>query len=199
MEQKTRSRIEEYLKEHDGIVRTSVFQDDGFHNIYLSELVEEGYLVRIKAGLYLMAEKQSVAGFFETQLALPSAVICLASALSFYELTTYEPPSVHIAIPRDDKTLPPEYPPVKTFSFGNTRYNLGITRIELEGKDIAMYDREKTICDCIRYRRVLGQDIVNEAFRNYMDSQKTNIDKLIQYSRILKSEGPVQNHLRYVS
>ena len=62
-----------------------------------------------------------------------------------------------------------------------------------------MYDREKTICDCIRYRRVLGQDIVNEVVRNYMDSQKTNIDKLIQYSRILKSEGPVQNHLRYVS
>jgi predicted transcriptional regulator of viral defense system len=199
MEQKTRRRIEEYIKEHDGIVRTSVFQDDGFHNTYLSELVEEGYLVRIKAGLYLMAEKQSVAGFFETQLALPSAVICLASALSFYELTTYEPPSVHIAIPRDDKTLPPEYPPVKTFSFGNTRYNLGITRIEIEGKDIAMYDQEKTICDCIRYRRLLGQDIVNEAVRNYMGSQSANIDKLIQYSRILKSEGPVQNHLRYVS
>lgn len=199
MEQKTRRRIEEYLKEHDGIVRTSVFQDDGFHNTYLSELVEEGYLVRIKAGLYLMAEKQSVAGFFETQLALPSAVICLASALSFYELTTYEPPLVHIAIPRDDKTLPPEYPPVKTFSFGNTRYKLGITRIEIEGKDIAMYDREKTICDCIRYRRLLGQDIVNEAVRNYMGSQSANIDKLIQYSRILKSEGPVQNHLRYVS
>ncbi len=146
-----------------------------------------------------MVEKQSVAGFFETQLALPSAVICLAPALSFYELTTYEPPSVHIAIPRDDKTIAPEYPPVRKFSFGNTRYNLGITRIELEGKDIAMYDREKTICDCIRYRRVLGQDIVNEVVRNYMDSQKTNIDKLIQYSRILKSEGPVQNHLRYVS
>jgi len=123
-----------------------------------------------------LAEKQSVAGFFETQLALPSAVICLASALSFYELTTYEPPSVHIAIPRDDKTIAPEYPPVRKFSFGNTRYNLGITRIELEGKDIAMYDREKTICDCIRYRRVLGQDIVNEVVRNYMDSQKTNID-----------------------
>ncbi|MEA1910673.1 MAG: hypothetical protein U9N32_03235 [Spirochaetota bacterium] len=199
MEQKTRSRIEEYLEEHDGIVRTSVFQGDGFHNTYLTELVDEGYLVRIKAGLYLMAEKQSVTGFFETQLALPSAVICLASALLVYELTTYEPPSVHIAIPRDDKTIPPEYPPVRKFSFGNTRYNLGTNRIELQGKDIVVYDREKTICDCIRYRRVLGQDIVNEAVRNYMGSQRTNIDRLIEYSRILKSEGPVQTHLRLMS
>lgn len=199
MEQKIRRRVEDYIKEHDGIVRTSVFQDEGFPNIYLSELVEEGYFVRIKAGLYLMAEKQSVARFFETPLTLTSAVICLASALSFYELTTSETPSVHIAIPRDDKTLPPEYPPAKTFSFGNTRYNLEITRIELEGKDIAMHDREKTICDCIRCHRVLGQDIVNEAVRNYIGSQSVSIDKLIQYSRILKSEGPDQNHLRYVA
>ena len=199
MEQKTRSRIEEYLKEHDGIVRTSVFQDSGFHNIYLSELVEEGYLVRIKAGLYLMSEKQSVAGFFETQLALPSSVICLASALLVYELTSYEPPAVQVAIPRDDKTASPEYPPVRKFSFGSIRYNLGITRIEVEGRGVAVYDLEKTICDCIRYRRILGQDIVNEAVRNYMDSHRTDIDRLIRYSRILKSEGPVKNHLRLMS
>ena len=199
MEQNTRSRIEEYLEDHNGIVRTSVFQGDGFHNSYLTELVEEGYLVRIKAGLYLMAEKQSVSGFYEIQLALPSAVICLASALAIYELTTYEPPSVHIAIPRDDKTIPPEYPPVRKFSFGITRYTLGITKVEVEGRDIAMYDREKTICDCIRYRRVLGQDIVNEAVRNYLGSRRTNIDRLIEYSRILRSEGPVQTHLRLMS
>ncbi len=199
MKQNTRSRIEEYLEDHDGIVRTSVFQGDGFHNSYLTELVEEGYLVRIKAGLYLTAEKQSVTGFYEIQLALPSAVICLASALEIYELTTYEPPSVHIAIPRDDKTIPPEYPPVRKFSFGNTRYNLGMTNVGVEGKDIATYDREKTICDCIRYRRVLGQDIVNEAVRNYLSSRETNIDRLIEYSRVLKSKGPVQTHLRLMS
>ncbi|MDX9801744.1 MAG: hypothetical protein RBT69_10465 [Spirochaetia bacterium] len=199
MDQKTRSRIKEYLENHEGIARTSVFQSDGFHNSYLTELVEEGYLIRIKAGLYLMAEKQSVSGFYEIQLALPSAVICLASALSVYELTTYEPPSVQIAIPRDDKTLPPEYPPVRKFSFGNTRYKLGITKIVAEGKDIVMYDREKAICDCIRYRRILGQDIVNEAVRSYMESQRTNIDRLIEYSRLLKSEGPVRTHLRLMS
>jgi len=199
MESKTRVRIEAYLKKHDGIVRTSAFQSAGFHNTYLTELAEEGYLVRIKAGLYLLSEKQSAAGFFETQLALPAAVICLASALSVHELTTFEPPSVQAAVPRDDKTVPPEYPPVRKFSFGNTRYSLGISRIEVEGREIAVYNREKTICDCIRYRRILGQDIVNEAVRNYIASQETDIHRLIEYSRILKSEGPVMNHLKLMS
>ncbi len=199
MDQKTKSKIEAYFKEHEGIARTSGFQRNGFHNSYLTELVEEGYLIRLKAGLYLMAEKQSVSGFHEIQISIPSAVICLASALSVYELTTYEPPAVHIAIPRDDRTSPPDYPPVRKFSFGKKRYTLGMTKIEIEGKEIAIYDKEKTICDSIRYRRVLGQDIVNEAVRKYLGSQRTNIDKLIEYSRILKSEGPLQTHLKLMA
>lgn len=199
MNQKTRDRIDEYLSSHNGFIRTSDFQTAGLHNSYLTELVDDGVLVRLKSGLYLKAESQTASGFYEIQKSLPDAVICLASALAFYELISYEPPSVHIAIPRDDRTLPPEYPPVRKFSFGRTRYILGLTKVDVEGNQIAMYDQEKTICDSIRYRRTLGQDVVNEAVRNYLGSRNTNIDKLIEYSRVLKSEGPVQTHLRLMS
>lgn len=199
MDHKTRNRIDEYLQSHNGILRTIDFQKAGLHNSYLKELVDEGILIRLKTGLYLKVENQTTSGFYEIQTALPDAVICLASALAFYELTSYEPPSVHIAIPRDDRTLPPEYPPVRKFSFGSTRYTLGLIKVKDEGNEIAMYDREKTICDSIRYRRTLGQDVVNEAVRNYLGSRDTNIDKLIEYSRVLKSEGPVQTHLRLMS
>lgn len=144
-------------------------------------------------------DKQTVSGYYEIQLSLPNAVICLASALTFYEMTTYEPPSVHIAIPRDERLLQAEFPPVKKFSFGFSRYNLGITQVESEGHMITIYDREKTICDTIRYRRTLGQDIVNEAVRNYLTEPGKNVDCLLEYSRLLKSEGPVKNHLRLMS
>lgn len=199
MDQKTRDRIDEYLSSHTGVLRTSDFQTAGLHNSYLTELVEEGVLVRLKAGLYLETQNQTVSGFYEIQMALPGAVICLASALAFHELVSYEPPSVQIAIPRDDRTLPPDFPPVRKFSFGRARYTLGLTKVNVEGNEITMYDREKTICDSIRYRRILGQDIVNEAVRNYLGGQETNIDKLIEYSRVLRSDGPVRTHLRLMS
>ena len=129
----TKDRIAEYLTEHDGVIRTTEFQQAGFHNSYLSELTEEGRLVRLKAGLYIAAEIQTVSGFYEIQLALPPAVVCLASALGYYDLSTYEPPAVHVAIPRDDRILPPEFPPTRRFSFGKTRYQLGITQEQIEG------------------------------------------------------------------
>lgn len=195
MDKRIKKRVTEYLKAHDGVIRTTYFQQAGFHNTYLSELNEEGRLVRLKAGLYIAVETQTVSGFYEIQLALPAAVICLASALTHYELTTYEPPAVHVAIPRDDRTLPPEFPPIQKFSFGKKRYNLGITLEQIEGHEIQMYDREKTICDAIRYRSFLGQEVINEAVRNYLREQGSNVDRLIEYSHLLGVEGPVKMHL----
>ena len=195
MEKETKERINEYLKTQGGVIRTSEFQKAGFHNSYLSELTEEGYLVRLKAGLYIAAETQTVSGFYEIQLALPNAVICLASALTFYEMSTYEPSSVHIALPRNERILPPDFPPILRFSFGNARYELGVKREQIDGHSIQIYDREKTICDVISYRRVLGQDITNEAVRNYLSTPGSNMDLLLEYSRLLRVEGPVEQHL----
>ena len=193
-----KERVSEYLSIHDGVIRTKDFQRAGFHNSYLSELTKESRIVRLKAGLYITAETQTVSGFHEIQLALPTAVICLASALVHHELTTYEPPAVHIAIPRDERILPPEFPPTRRFSFGKTRYNLGMVKEQIDQHAIRIYDREKTICDAIRYRRVLGQDVINETVRNYLEGT-SNIDRLVEYSRLLKVEGPVRMHLRLLA
>ena len=196
MEPRTHRRIEDYLDDHAGIIRTQEFQRAGLHNAFLATLVEEGRVVRLKPGLYLATESQTASGFFEVQLALPHAVVCLASALAHYELSTYEPPGVQVAIPRGERTKPPDFPPSRRFSFADDRYSLGI-RIEwIDGREVRIYDREKSVCDAIRFRRTLGQDVVNEAVRSYLGQSQKDIDKVIDYSRMLRQEGPVRDHLR---
>ena len=196
MEPRTHRRIEDYLDDHAGIIRTQEFQRAGLHNAYLATLVEEGRIVRLKPGLYLATESQTASGFFEVQLALPHAVVCLASALAHYELSTYEPPGVQVAIPRGERTKPPDFPPSRRFSFAEDRYSLGIKIESIDGREIRIYDREKSVCDAIRFRRTLGQDVVNEAVRSYLGQSQKDIDKVIDYSRMLRQEGPVRDHLR---
>jgi predicted transcriptional regulator of viral defense system len=164
-----------------------------------SVLVDDGRIIRLKTGLYLASEAQSVAGMFEAQLALPNCVICLGSALAYYELSTFEPPAIHVAVPRDDRTKAPEYPPTRRFSFGPARYALGAVQTSSEGRLVTIYDREKTICNMISYRRVLGQDLVNESLRNYLSMPGTNKDRLLEYARQLRVEWPVQTHLRIMA
>ena len=91
--------------------------------------------------------------FLEAKLSIPDGVICLGTALSWYGLTTWDPPEIHIAIPKGRKIKLPEYPPVKLFYFSGNFYNYGIADEEIESGDvIKIYDREKTICDIVRYR-----------------------------------------------
>lgn len=196
MESETRGRIDRYLMENAGVIQTADFQRAGLHNKYISALIDEGRLVRVKPGLYIASDMQTASGYFEIQLAIPAAVICLGSALTFYDLSTYEPPSVHVAVPRGNRIRPPEFPPIKRFTYGARRYNLGVVQEELEGKTFKIYDREKTICDVIRFRRTLGQDVVNEAIRNYLTGRNTNVAGLLKHARELNEEGPVQIHLR---
>ena len=196
MEETTRRRIESYLDTHDGIIRTVDFQRAGLHNSYISTLKHEGRIVRIKPGLYISADAQTASGFFEAQRALPSAVICLGSALAYYELSTYEPPVIHVALPRGNRTRGPEFPPVRRFSFGGPRYGLGVVTDTIDGRSFTIYDREKTMCDVIRFRRTLGQDVVNESLRTYLSGAAVNVDLLLQYARVLREEGPVLTHLR---
>jgi len=196
MEDQTRQRIQKYIESHSGIIHTSDFQKSGLHNLYLARLVKEGAIIQIKPGLYISSEVQTLSGFFEIQIALPRSVICLASALAYYELTTYEPPSVHVAIPRGDRTKPPNFPPIRRFSFSSKRHQLGVTTVEIEGQVINIYDREKTICDAVRFRRALGQDVVNETIRNYLQLREKRVDLVLEYARILREETPVRTYLR---
>ena len=196
MEKQTEKRIEDYLETHSGIVRTTEFQREGLHNSYLATLAEEGRIVRIKRGLYLASEAQTASGFFEVQLALPNAVICLASAPAYYDLDVLGPPSVQVGIPRGNRTKPPAFLPTKRFRFGEHRYGLGIAAVEVEGRQIQIYDRGKAICDAIRFRRILGQGVVNKAIRSYLGGPDTNVDRVIEYSRLLRDDGPVRTHRR---
>ncbi len=196
MENATRRRIDAYLETHAGIIRTADFQRAGLHNSYISALLNEGSIVRVKPGLYIASETQTASGYFEIQLALPGAVICLGSALAHYDLSTYEPPSIQVALPRGNRTRVPEFPPVRRFFFGERRHSLGVATETIDGQTFKVYDREKTMCDVIRFRRTLGQDVVNEALRNYLTAAVVNVDLLLRYARILQEEGPVRTHLR---
>jgi predicted transcriptional regulator of viral defense system len=93
------------------------------------------------------------------------------------------------------KPLLPEYPPIKVFYFSKERYWTGIITVEIEGHPVKIFDPEKTICDCVRYRNKIGLDIMQEALRAYMSQKNRNIQKLWQYSELLKIKTVIKPYL----
>ena len=49
------------------------------------------------------------------------------------------------------------------------------------GHTVKIYDMEKTICDCVRYRNKIGIDTVKECINEYLKRKDKDLNKLIKY------------------
>ncbi|MDC7228510.1 MAG: type IV toxin-antitoxin system AbiEi family antitoxin domain-containing protein [Spirochaetales bacterium] len=196
MKQNTREKILEIFRQQSGYVRTRDIKEQGIHHSHLKELQGDGTIIKVKHGLFSLTENSQYSSLIESQLSIPDGIICMGSALSFYDLTTWDPPDIHIAIPKSRKVKTPDYPPVKLFYFSGEFYKTGITTEKLDsGETIQIYDREKTICDVIRFRNKIGIDIMKEALGEYIKSKEKNLNKLNSYAKNLKISSVLRQYL----
>ena len=187
MTDETRKRIIQVFTEHSGYARTRDIRSSGIHNKYLQQLVEEGSIIKLKHGLYSLAEVDNYTVLKEALLTVPEGIICMGTALSYYELTTWNPPETHIAIQRGRKVVLPEYPPIKLYHILEDFLTIGRTEIKAEsGGMIAIYDRERVVCDAVRFRNKIGMDIMKEVLKEYKASRQKNLNKLYSYARKLR-------------
>lgn len=196
MNNETKQRILSIFTEHSGYARTQDICSRGIHNKYLQQLVDEGSIIKLKHGLYSLTNVDNYAALKEALLTIPDGIICMGTALSFYELTTWNPPETHIAIGRGRKVVLPDYPPIKLYHISESILKLGRTEVKAEsGEMIAIYDRERVVCDAIRFRNKIGMDIMKEVLKEYMVSKQKNLNTLTSYARQLRIETVLNQYL----
>jgi len=192
-------RITEHvLEKQNGLARTRDFLNAGISPYYVKKLESMGEIVRVKQGVYRHSNQliEPLDEIIEVSKLVPKGVICLLSALSYYELTTYNPWQYQIAIHRGGKKPKlPEYPPIKIIYLADAQFKIGMDEVHIDGAAVKIYDREKTICDIVRYREKIGIDLMKEGLRNYLKSPEKNITKLVSYADKLRIRTVLQKYL----
>jgi predicted transcriptional regulator of viral defense system len=161
-------------------------RDAGVQTRDISSLVTGGIIEKVKPGLYKLIdypwdEHESFADVCNSN---KNAVICLLSAASYYELTTFSPKEIYVSIPHNTDRFFIKYPPIKVYYFIEKYYKPGIEEFETPSGKIKIYNKEKSIGDLFRYIKKLGEDVVLESLKTYMGSSDRNIAKLHEYSVI---------------
>jgi predicted transcriptional regulator of viral defense system len=123
---------------------------------------------------------------------IPQGIVCLISALAYYELTTQIPLFVYIALPRTSRLPKPSYPPLRYFWYSKNAYESGVETILVSGFPVRIYNVEKTLADCLKFRQKIGMDAVLEAFKEYWRKGRTDLDKLYDYAKICRVEKVLQ-------
>jgi len=191
------TRYKRIFSNHSGILRASTAIELGVPKHVLYEMVKTGELVREAQGIYRLSETPMSGNpdLVNLSLRVPRAVFCLISALYFHELTTQIPHQVYFALPRDVKTPKIQVPPIHVFHFSKEAYLAGIVEHELDGVKVKIYDREKTVADCFKFRQKVGMDVALEAVKDYLRQPKVNVSLLLKYAKINRVEKVMRPYL----
>jgi len=177
--------LKELLEANGGIVKTQTLNKNGFNKRDVKLLVQEGFLERVKLGYYI--EKQGVISDIEIIAKLvPMGVLCLFTAIDHYRLATVNPSEICVALPRGATC--PVLPPnlfIRIYHMTNSHFEAGIINAETNGVMVRMYDAEKTVCDCFKYDNEVEKGIALEVLRNYIAGGNCNIQKLLEYAKLL--------------
>ncbi len=198
MNDEIRRKIKLIFDRQKGFAKTRDIISEGYSNYYIRKLEKVGDIVKIKQGLYRHSEFElhQHDELVEVNKIIPNGIICLLSALSFYEFTTYNPGEYQLAIyRRAKKPVLPDYPPVKIFYFSEKQYEYGIEEIEIDGYKVRIYSKEKTICDIIRYRKKIGIDLMKEGLHNYLRQSDKNITKLVSCAEEMRIKTVLLKYL----
>lgn len=171
----------------NGIAKTSAFLDAGLSKTDVCTLCNQGYLERIRHGYYSLAENEEIP---EEQLLItliPEGIVSLDSALFYHGYSDFTPRQWTIAVPRtiSRSKLRTDALFFKAYYVPDELHELGKTSKIINGIVVPIYDQERTICDCFKYRTKMDSELFNKAIHAYTADTHKNLKNLSKYAKQL--------------
>jgi predicted transcriptional regulator of viral defense system len=178
-----------------GIARARDFKAAGIPLVYLKRLTDAGAVVRLGRGLYQDPERvgEDVAhDLAEAARLVPNGVISLLSALRRHELTTQLPHAVWMTIPHKARTPKMASLRLEIVRATGEALTAGIEHVQVEGVEVPIYGVAKTVADCFKHRRHVGEDVAIEALRDALRQRKTTPSELMKFAAIDRVTGRME-------
>lgn len=187
--------IQRVIENNGGIAKTSDFAKKGIKKYEVAALCKKGVIKRIRRGFYQLPGSDETT---EEQLIyklLPQGIICVESALFHYGYSDFSPREWSIAVPRTASRAVKniEEFPMKAYYVQKDFLTIGKSIDTFNGVTLPVYDRERTICDCFKYRTKLDNEIFNKAINAYVADEKKNLANLSKYAKNMKLYTKVMN------
>ena len=176
------------LIEKGGVAKSADFVAAGIRAVDVVNLCNAGYLGRIRHGYYQLAEAETTSEEQLLATLIPKGIVCVESALFHYGYSDFAPRKWSIAVPRSmSRTkLDVDELALRPYFVGPEIYELGKVTDDFEGVSLPVYDRERTICDCFKYRSRLDNEIFNKALHAYANDTQKNLQNLSLYAKKLR-------------
>ena len=176
------------IRESGGIAETSAFLKAGISKTDIGKLVTDGVIERIRRGYYQLAGNYDITEAEYISRLIPEGIVCVESALFHYGYTDFTPREWSIAVPRSvsQQKMKTDIVPFKAYYIQPDDYELGRTQAVFEETTLPIYDKERPICDCFKYRNKLDNELFVKAINAYATDKEKNLSNLSKYAKQLR-------------
>jgi predicted transcriptional regulator of viral defense system len=189
--------IKRLFDSHGGLLRTKeLYVEKIFYND-LKRLTEDGLVEKVRYGYYQWLDTDNPSEARLINQLFPDGVLNMDTALFYYGYSDRISSAWHIAVSKDSgKTrFKIDYPFVHPYFVEPALLGLGLVSGDIDGNTVRIYNKERTICDCLRYRNKMDREIFTKAIRGYVNDSSKNIPRLMDYAAALRVTDTAKNIL----
>lgn len=188
-------KIEKLFEEHNSIMSTAQLVKNKIYYADIQRYLKRGIIEKVKRGYYHWVNTHNrsevgvIVGIF------PSAIICMYSALYYYGYIDNVPLEWHLAFSNTTsrRIVCIEYPKVQPYHIKPELLQIGLDTGIINYMPVRIYDRERVICDCLRYVNKMDREVFKAAVLKYVNDPKKNVPNLMKYAEIFKVTQKVKN------
>ena len=191
--------INNIVKENKGYVTRKDIDRNDIPSIYLTRYVKKHGFKQIVRGFYAK-EEWIVDPYLVFQYTYPKFVYSFNSAIYLHGLGDILPNYLEVTGPFNYRPMSKVRDDIITHTDTiEESYNLGIVEIRTTfGNIVKVYDKEKTICDLIKNKNKIEFEVYVKALNNYAKAKDKNINKLMEYAKLIKIESKVRSQMEII-
>ena len=173
---------------------------EGITNRQIANLQKEGFLEKIVNGIFWYTgngqEKPPDYKAIEIGKVNPHAVICAETSCYLQGLIDIEPNVFTVATRRSDRQGMNMPFATRRHYFADSCFDDNIITVETAYGSYHMYDLERSVCDCIRFREEIQPAIYEMIILNHKKMQEESMKKrMLSYAKAMKFEKKMREDI----
>lgn len=190
-----RARLINLIDKKNGLLLTKDVDKLGIPRQYLSILVNEGLIERVRRGVYLSPDAFDDE-LYRLQAKCSKAIFSHETALYLHDLTDRDPLVWSVTIPAGYNGWRLREAGIRVHSVKKELHTYGIVKSKtLYGRPILTYNKERTVCDIVRNRNKMDSAVLSEAINRYVAGKDKNIPQLMRYAKEFNVEKKVREYM----
>lgn len=185
----------EIAKENNNILTTENAEKLGFSRALLSTYAKNDLLVRVRQGIYILPDSVHD-DMFTLMLRSPKIIFSHETALFLNNISERTPFIHSVTIPSDSYLPNSIKNECVCFYVKKELHDIGVTtRKTTLGNEVRCYNAERTLCDILRSKNRLDEELIVGAIKNYATSEVKNLNILSEYAQRFKVFTEVKKYL----